>query len=330
MKRNLINEITAIKSRSEYNFRHVYSLQLNQIESAFIEYFNYNDNFDKELLKYIPIATVACFESFFRSVYKDLIDFGKPFSDNATKFNQSQNVKFDFDIINAIQSKVVSIGEFISHILPCNNFDDINSNLSTIVGIDFVTKIKSYQRESIFDDIKDNSRNFIENSGQIISDIKRTFELRHIYCHEFAIDIKVDQVEILRCFSNSKIFLNQTYDFIWNLLYPDAPETQVESQRQAYDNFIESDSELAELIGALKTASKTETILDFKHELLDDSIKTWKEYREIKANLDASGSEGGSIYPLLYNLSLVSTTNEKIESLKYEYATGLRRYASRQ
>ncbi len=329
MKRNLINEITAIKSRSEYNSRHVYGLQLNQIESAFSEYLNYNDNYDKELLKYIPIVTVACFESFFRSVYKDLIDFGKPFSDNATKFNQSQNVKFDFDIINAIQSKVVSIGEFISHILPCNNFDDINSNLSTIIGIDFVKKIKSYQRESIFEDIKDNSRNFIENSGQIISDIKRTFELRHIYCHEFAIDIKVDQDEILRCFSNSKIFLNQTYDFIWNLLYPDAPETQVESQRLAYDNFVESDNELAELIAALKTASKTETILDFKHELLDDSIKTWKEYREIKAKLDASGSEGGSIYPIRYNLSLISTTNEKIESLKNEYATGLRRYASR-
>ncbi len=329
MKRNLINEITAIKSRSEYNSRHVYGLQLAQIEFAFKEYLNFNDSFDKELLKYIPIATVACFEAFFRSVYKDLVDFGKPFSDNATKFNQSQNVKFDFDIINAIQSKVVTIGEFISHILPCNNFDDINSNLSTIIGIDFVKEIKSFQRESIIEEIRDNSRMFIENSDQIISDIKRTFELRHIYCHEFTSDIKVDKDEILKCFSSSKIFLNQTYDFIWNLLYPGAPESREESKRQSYDNFEKLDSELTELILTIKSASHTVSLLDFKHELLDESIKTWKEYREIKAKLDASGSEGGLIYPIIYNLSLITTTKEKIESLQNEYATGLKKYASR-
>src|SRR5690606_16325028 len=151
MKRNLINEITAIKSRSEFNSRHDFSTRLNDIEYAFNESLNYNGDFDKELVKYIPIATVACFEAFFRSVYKELIDFGKPFSDNAIKFNQSKNVKFDFDIINAIQTKTVTVGEFISHILPCNNFDDINANLSTLADIDFADQIKKFQRESIFD-----------------------------------------------------------------------------------------------------------------------------------------------------------------------------------
>src|SRR5690606_8779661 len=110
----------------------------------------YNGNFNKELLKYIPIATVACFEAFFRSVYKELIDFGKPFSDNVVKFNQSQNVKFDFEIVNAIQTKTVTVGEFISHILQCNNFEDINKNLSLLCGIDFADHIKKFKRESIF------------------------------------------------------------------------------------------------------------------------------------------------------------------------------------
>lgn len=117
MKRNLINEITEIRSRSEFNSRLDYSSRLNDIEYAFNESLNYNGDFDKELVKYIPIATVACFEAFFRSAYKELIDFGKPFSDNAIKFNQSKNVKFDFEIINAIQTKTVTVGEFISHIL---------------------------------------------------------------------------------------------------------------------------------------------------------------------------------------------------------------------
>ena len=329
MKRNLINEITAIKSRSEFNSRHDFSTRLNDIEYAFNESLNYNGDFDKELVKYIPIATVACFEAFFRSVYKELIDFGKPFSDNAIKFNQSKNVKFDFDIINAIQTKTVTVGEFISHILPCNNFDDINANLSTLADIDFADQIKKFQRESIFDHVNDNSKLFIENSEQIISDIKRTFELRHIFCHEFATNLRIDKDEILRCFNNSRIFLNQTNDFIWNLIYPNAPETQADMNNYASETFDKADTELTELILTIKEASKEHSYMTLNIDLLDKSISEWEKYRDVKAELDASLVEGGSMYPSIYAGSLTTTTKEKIESLKNEYAIDLRRYASR-
>lgn len=329
MKRNLINEITAIKSRSEFNSRHDFSTRLNDIEYAFNESLNYNGDFDKELVKYIPIATVACFEAFFRSVYKELIDFGKPFSGNAIKFNQSKNVKFDFDIINAIQTKTVTVGEFISHILPCNNFDDINANLSTLADIDFADQIKKFQRESIFDHVNDNSKLFIENSEQIISDIKRTFELRHIFCHEFATNLRIDKNEILRCFNNSRIFLNQTNDFIWDLIYPNAPETQADMNNHASETFDKADTELTELILTIKEASKEHSYMTLNIDLLDKSISEWKKYRDVKAKLDASVVEGGSMYPSIYAGSLTTTTKEKIESLKNEYAIDLRRYASR-
>lgn len=329
MKRNLINEITAIKSRSEFNSRHDYSNRLNEIEYAFNESLNYNGDFDKELVKYIPIATVACFEAFFRSVYKELIDFGKPFSENAIKFNQSKNVKFDFDIINAIQTKTVTVGEFISHILPCNNFVDINTNLSTIANIDFADQIKKFHRESIFDHVNDNSKQFIENSEQIISDINRIFELRHIFCHEFATNLNVDKDEILRCFNNSKIFLNQTNGFIWNLIYPNAPETQTDMNIQAYDEFEKFENDLSVLISKIKKAKNENSDFDINVKLFDKTMEQWEIYRKSKAELDASIVEGGSMYPLLYTSSLTTTTKEKIESLKNEFEIDLRKYASR-
>jgi len=329
MKRNLINEITAIKSRSEFNSRHDYSSRLNDIEYAFQENLYYNGDFNKELLKYIPIATVACFEAFFRSVYKELIDFGKPFSDNVVKFNQAQNVKFDFDIINAIQTKTVTVGEFISHILPCNNFEDINKNLSLLGGIDFADQIKEFKRDSIFEHVNDNSKHFIENGDQIIADIKRTFELRHIFCHEFATNLCIDKNEILRCFNNAKIFLNQTNDFIWDLIYPNAPETQADMNNHASELFKQVDNELTELISTVKEASKEHSYMILNTDLLDQSITEWKKYRDIKAKLDASAVEGGSMYPTVFASSLATTTKEKIESLKNEYAIELRRYASR-
>lgn len=329
MKRNLINEITAIKSRSEFSSRHDYSSRLKDIEYAFQENLDYNGNFSKELLKYIPIATVACFEAFFRSVYKELIDFGKPFSDSVVKFNQAQNVKFDFDIVNAIQSKTVTVGEFISHILPCNNFEDINKNLSLLCSIDFADQIKKFKRESIFEHVNDNSKQFIENGDQIIADIKRTFELRHIYCHEFATNLPIDKDEILRCFNNAKLFLNHTNDFIWDLIYPNAPETQTDMNIQASDEFERFENDLSVLISTIKEAKKENLDFDLNVELFDKTIEQWKIYRKTKAELDASVVEGGTMYPLLYASSLTATTKEKIESLKNEFEIDLRRYVSR-
>ncbi len=329
MKRDLISEIILIKSRTEFNSRLDFSSRLNDIEYAFTENLHYNGDFDKELIKYIPIATVACFEAFFRSVYKELIDFGKPFCDNVIKFNQSKNVKFDFDIINAIQSKVVTVGEFVSHILPCNNLEDINLNLSLLANIDFLEQIKKFQRKNNFEQVNVKANNFIENFEQIIVDIKRIFELRHIFCHEFATNININKEEILRCFINSKTFLNQTNDFIWNLLYPNAPETQVDMNIQASELFQKADVELTELIIAIKEAANEQAYMTLNIELFDKSILNWKSYRDTKAELDASFVDGGSMYPTIYSNSLASTTKEKIESLKEEYAIDLRKYANR-
>jgi len=328
MKRNIINEITSVKSRAEFNSRFDFSTRLNDIELALKESLNYNVDFDKELVKYIPIATVACFEAFFRSVYRELVDFGKPFSDNAVKFNQSKNVKFDFEIVNAIQTKILTVGDFISHILPCNNLDDINSNMSTLAGIDFLENLKNNNAfiEEMYSG--DNSKQFIDNSEQIIIDIKRIFELRHIFCHEFATNFKIDKNEISSCFYSAKIFLNHVDNFVYNLLYPNAPISQWDMNEEASGNFDVVDKKLNELIELIKVASKQY----YPYEPIDDKkfdklINEWKKYRKVKALYDASYVEGGSMYPLIYLSSMTTTTEEKIESLETEFEIALKKYA---
>lgn len=329
MKRNLLKEITSIKSRTEYDSRHDFSTRLDDIEYAFNENLNYNGDYNEELLKYIPIATVACFEAFFRSIYKELIDFGKPFSDNVSNFNQAKNIKFDFDIVNAIQTKTVTTGEFISHILPCNNFKDINSNMSLLINKDFTKELKNFKKESIFEDVNQTSKDFKKHSEQIISDIHKVFELRHIFCHEFATNIKIDKEEIFQCFKNSKLFLNQTNNFIWELIYPGAPETQTDMNVQSHGEFEKVDQELTNLISLIKKTSNEEYSLGLNEILFDNSIKEWNSYRDSKAKLDASIAEGGTLYPLLFASSLKQTTLEKIDSLKKRYEVDLRKYASR-
>lgn len=329
MKRNLINEIIAIKSRSENNSRYEITSRLNDIEYSFNENLNYNGEYDKELLKYIPISVVACFEAFFRSVIKELIDSGKPYSENVISFNQSKNVKFDFDIVSAIQTKKVTIGDFISHILPLNNFEDINSDLSILIGNDFTKMIKTFKDESFFESNKDNSILFIENSDQIIKDIKRTFELRNIFCHEFATNIKIDKDEFLRLFKNAKIFLSQTDNFIWFMIDPKAPKTQAEMNDQVSEKYKIIEHELSELIISIKESTKDNSWTPMDIALFDKTIEAWEIYRKTKAEVDASYYNYGTIYPLIFTNSLITTTLEKIESLKNEYSMDLKKMASR-
>lgn len=329
MKRNIINEITSVRTRSEYNSRYEISSRLSDIEYALSESLNYNGDYDKELLKYIPIAIVACFEAFFRSVIKEMIDFGKPYSDNLLAFNQSKNVKFDFDIINAIQTKTVTLGEFVSHILPCNNYDDINFNLTTLTGHDFSNSLKTFSKESVFDFIKDTSISFIKDSDHIITDVRKTFELRHIFCHEFATNVNINKDDILRCFHSSKIFLNQSNNYIWDLIHPNAPETQTEMNIQASADYEMINAELISLILLIKEATKENSYTTLDPLFFDKTITEWEKYKIVKAEVDASYYKGGSIYSMIYSKSLITTTKEKIESLSNEYNIDLKRLAKK-
>jgi hypothetical protein len=329
MRRDLIKEITSIKSRSEYNSRFEITNRILDIEIALNEALQYTGRHNEELFKYIPIATVASFEAFFRSVVKELIDFGNPYYKNVTKFNQSKNIKFDFDIINALQTKTVTIGEFISHILSFNNLEDINSNISILIGKDLIEELKIYKTENIFDFDNATSQVFVNNSDQIIKDIQRTFELRHIFCHEFATNIKIDIDEILRCFSNSKVFINQTDFFIWDLLNPNAPKNQAEMNFQAGERLKKVESELSDLVMDIKRILPKNLDNPSDISLFDDAMRAWENYKKIKAEADSINYSRGSIYYVMYTNSVIMTTKEKIESLKNEFAIDLKNIASR-
>ncbi len=314
MKRNLLQEINSVKSRIGLHTRYDFGKRLNDIEYIFQN----NNSSNTELLRYIPIAIVACFEAYFRSTYKELIDSGTTFSKNVVKFNQAKNIKFDFEIVNAVQAKKLTIGEFIAHILPCNNYKDINSNLSTIINSDFTKEIKSFKRKSISEDENKTSKFFIENSVQIISDLNKIFELRHIFCHEFATNFKIKEDEIFRCFSNAKLFLHQTDNFIEELLHPNSRETQSDINIKALEDFRRTEKELERVVESIKKDNKNiPCMVDIK--LFDKALKTWKKYREDKAKLDASIVKGGTMYQSIYLNSSTAMTEEKIESLQKEF-----------
>src|SRR5258706_9082381 len=101
-KRDYIDEIESRKQRSRGNFRSqiVYE-RLAGVRSVMTHCMEVIDpnglsgghggmtDYSSEVHRYIPIGSVACMESFFRTAIKDLIDHGSPYFENAAKFSVS-------------------------------------------------------------------------------------------------------------------------------------------------------------------------------------------------------------------------------------------------
>lgn len=318
-KRDYIEEITSIKDRSQFPGGFELVGRLYAIDSIIYDSIEDDTVKNKEILKYIPIATVACFESFFRSIVSELIDKGEPYNQNVVKFNQTHNVRFDFNIVNAIHKNKISIGDFISHVLSCNNIKDFNSNLSILTQTNFLEELKQFEPKKRRETSIDIAKKFKENHSRILESIDYTFRVRHIFCHEFASNVELEYLMIKGTYEHCKIFLFQVKDYISDLLFPNAPTTQTEMTAYAAKNFEKVESELNKIIEKIKNLDLSQENIYLDSKDIDLVIKKWKEYREVKAESFAKQAKGGTMHSTLRLNSLKNTTEKMIGDLIEEY-----------
>jgi hypothetical protein len=164
MKRDYLEEINSKRERAKHNERDsILSHRLGALDSVVqhcIEFVDVNglqseNHFkqDNEIHRYIPIGIIACVESFFRATVKELIDFGSPFSEKAVNLRE---IKFDFSVVHAIAGKELTVGDFLSHLLPMKSFEDINSTIGTLAGKDFLSELKIYFFEKEYNEEDEN------------------------------------------------------------------------------------------------------------------------------------------------------------------------------
>jgi hypothetical protein len=144
-----------------------------------------------EIARYIPIGLVACMEGYFRQVYADLINHGSPYKANASKFT---DIKFSIEIAISLENHSLSIGDFVAHLLTTNNLEDINKNISTLIGDDFLEKLKAARQSAIphsyefrldsNNEVYIGEPDYNQINSYMIKSVKRMFELRHMFCHE--------------------------------------------------------------------------------------------------------------------------------------------------
>jgi hypothetical protein len=114
--------------------------------------------------------------------------------------------------------------------------------------------------------------------------------------------------------------LDHVYNYTWELLYPNSPETQAEMSDTEFKRFDILESELESIISELRAAAPNLT--DIEHRdfvIFEESIGAWKAYRNVYADYMASSVIGGSMYPTLRTCEMSSITDEKIKSLRRQF-----------
>ena len=163
-----------------------------------------------ELLRYFPIGAVAASEGYFRLAYRDLIDFGDPYLRNAANF---KDLSLGHEAIYAIHGRQTTVGEIIAHQLPHNNLGDITRNMDALTGGDLLENVR-LELEGQTQRSKERSL----EASWVPQFVVRTFELRHIFCHELATSFTVRIEEIDRCLRATFAFLYCTEGYVQTLL----------------------------------------------------------------------------------------------------------------
>lgn len=255
-----------------------------------------------QLLEYVPVKIVACFEQFFRAEYQEILVNPKV-KKNLKNIDLFKDIKYDFDVIEAFEENDISLSDYLSLLIPCSKLADIDKAISKLLGINFLSEFRKK-----------------ENGNAILESVSEIFRLRHIYCHEVPLKKNIDVDCARKLISNAIEFIDNSDDIIRNALYSDQL-SDIEEIEIAKKEYEKADKELEELIETLKLKQDKGPFHynDFSY------IDKWKEYRAERALCDSATNNKESYLPLRYYLDMERTTKSLIKELKEDYKYELKR-----
>ena len=295
MKKQLqLSELTESLERGKTNFRA--KIELYDLQELCYKMDN------PQLIEYVPVKIVACFEQLFRDEYKEILENPKV-KKNLKNIDLFKDTKFNFDVIGAFEENTISLSDYLSLLIPCSKLADIDNAISKLLGIKFLEEFGKK-----------------EDGRAILDSISEIFRLRHIYCHEVPLKQVLDVNNARKLISHAIAFIDNSDDIIRTALYSDhiGGIEEIEIAKKEYEK---ANKELEELIETLKVKQEKGPFHynDFSY------IDKWKEYRKERALCDSSINNKESYLPLHYYRNMERTTKSLIKELKEDYKYELKR-----
>ena len=303
--RNIVEEIMEIRSRQPNAHFSESSIRLMYLGSAYKS----RQNIDKELWRYFPISIIACLEAFFRLAIKQLIDAGEPYLTNSQYLLGKKRI--DFDVLKALHGQSITIGDIAAHLISVNNLNQISEVMSELLGHDFLKEVSQTHDRCNVEVFKHPKRAIISDSNITFRFVARTFELRHIFCHEFANKYELDTSEVEWCFEHSCKFLRASEEHIWQTLSPDEPLTQTDMNIDMAKKCDVERKKLDTLIQRVLEYLTTKQTAEFLK-----ANKAWEEFLLASAHVEGLQYEGGTIRPLIEGGAILTLLKERIQNLE--------------
>lgn len=304
-KRNIVEEILEIRQRRKWGEpgSEIF-IRLSDLQTAFENV----DRSDEEIIKYFPIALVACIESYFRMAIKQLIDIGDPYLTNAKEYFQKSNLSFE--ILYALHGKTITIGDLVSHSISINNLSQIMSFMEKILDENFKEALSAVKDRWEVEVEKQPEKPILSDAHETFKFVTRTFELRHIFCHEVAGNHDFDIEEIEKCFDNAVLFLKAVDEYLSQVIHPNFPLTQREMNIESSKEYEEERKKLEFVLSNLDKLLSPE-----QKKSLSEANEAWKAF--LKANLEIEGLPHGkgSIRPMIESLAAARLTRERVHQV---------------
>jgi hypothetical protein len=320
-KRDIISEIRERQLRTNNLKQIAYSFRLNQLDKL-IKSTEGEMSKNTELLRYIPVALIAIVESHFRTLYAIIIDHDVKYLANAVKFSKEQNLRFDPDFLVALHGKKATSGEIFAHLFQLNGLEDINKTLNSLLGIDFLDKIKDSDEPFDLEFEPDDDR-FKKRYTRCFEALQKMFTLRHIVAHEFASNITLDKKEILSDYRLVKRLLKAATSFIEVTLAICIPPQQQLANIHMLQEADKMERKLDAAIDKLVNYNLAEwefPLITHKEAFLG-AIAKWKDFRESYADSFALFYEGGSFQSMAHSRIKIAQTQYFLQNLQDEFKT---------
>jgi hypothetical protein len=304
--RDIIQEISEVRQRRRFNIAMV---ELPMRLSALEKGLRTHDKHDIELIRYFPVALIACIEGYFRMAIQELVDSGEPYLSNAEKIIPSK--KLDFSVLRAIHGKIITVGELISHAIPLSRLEHIDGVMSELIGKKFLNVLR-LTTDRWAHEVRGEQLNLILTDPDIVySDVAKTFELRHIICHEIASAYEVNYDKTSQYFESCVLFLKAVDEFIMETIYPGAPLTQSEMNKDARESLRTKQEKLNASIEVLRNCLDADEVVSF-----DNSQNKWQSFCDAWVEfIVGDESRGGTIWPVKYSVTKEAVLNLRLDQI---------------
>lgn len=281
-------------------------LRLFALEHAFKDH----DKSQGELTRYFPVALIACVEGYFRMAIKDLIDAGEPFLTNAEK--PVSSLKMDFSVLRAVHGKTITVGEFVAHGLSLSRFEHIECALSSLLGTSFLQALRIITDRWAHEVHGEPTVPILSKPDEVFADVARTFELRHIICHEIASAYEIESDEVARCLESCVAFLRAADEFISETIHPGSPLTQTDMNIAAGKPLNEMRCSLADAVATTRKRLDAVELIAF-----DEAQSKWEAYCDAWVNFVAGErANSGTIWPLIYASEAEAVVIRRLDEVK--------------